>query len=280
MQETAASDRDDFLHGNPLMHFDIQSNLSGGDCEKNSPLNSSSSEEVYSAAELKPIHLGADGSNSVDIGGGPASMEKELVQEDDGGTQDGEPKAAYDSLGMVKTSEDGYNWRKYGQKQVKGSEYPRSYYKCTNPNCQVKKKVERSQDGQITEIIYKGAHNHPKPQPPRRGAVGAAFSLTENAPEMGEGSGIGISVNVEGGPVWRNIHLAQRDVKPDGLEGTSPPSVRTSISEHPRLPVESPQAPELSSTVASQEDDEDGTTLPVLEEADDDEPDSKRRSYS
>ncbi|XP_039047691.1 probable WRKY transcription factor 33 isoform X1 [Hibiscus syriacus] len=60
--------------------------------------------------------------------------------------------------------EDGYNWRKYGQKLVKGSENPRSYYKCTYPNCPTKKKVERSLDGQITEIVYKGSHNHPKPQ--------------------------------------------------------------------------------------------------------------------
>ncbi|KAI5639456.1 hypothetical protein M9H77_00597 [Catharanthus roseus] len=65
-------------------------------------------------------------------------------------------------------SYDGYNWRKYGQKQVKGSEYPRSYYKCTHPNCPVKKKVERSLDGQIAEIVYKGEHNHPKPQPFKR----------------------------------------------------------------------------------------------------------------
>lgn len=62
-----------------------------------------------------------------------------------------------------KPANDGYNWRKYGQKQVKGSEYPRSYYKCTHTNCPVKKKVERSYDGQITEIIYKGQHNHPIP---------------------------------------------------------------------------------------------------------------------
>lgn len=64
-------------------------------------------------------------------------------------------------------SSDGYNWRKYGQKQVKGSEYPRSYYKCTHPKCPVKKKVERSLDDQIAEIVYKGEHNHPKPQFPR-----------------------------------------------------------------------------------------------------------------
>nr|ABR16161.1 unknown [Picea sitchensis] len=68
---------------------------------------------------------------------------------------------------------DGYNWRKYGQKQVKGSEYPRSYYKCTHPNCPVKKKVERSHDGQITEIVYKGEHSHLKPQPTRRLPTGS-----------------------------------------------------------------------------------------------------------
>lgn len=67
-------------------------------------------------------------------------------------------------------SYDGYNWRKYGQKQVKGSEYPRSYYKCTHPNCLVKKKVERSLDGEIAEIVYKGDHNHVKPRLPRRHA--------------------------------------------------------------------------------------------------------------
>ncbi|KAG6509961.1 probable WRKY transcription factor 26 [Zingiber officinale] len=63
---------------------------------------------------------------------------------------------------------DGYNWRKYGQKQVKGSEYPRSYYKCSHLTCPVKKIVERSLDGQIAEIVYKGEHDHPKPRPPKR----------------------------------------------------------------------------------------------------------------
>ncbi|KAD4386317.1 hypothetical protein E3N88_26486 [Mikania micrantha] len=81
-------------------------------------------------------------------------------------------------------SEDGYNWRKYGQKQVKSSEYPRSYYKCTHADCPVTKKVERSHEGQITEIIYKGTHNHAPPHPSRR-------------------SGVGSSNDIQGGPEWR-----------------------------------------------------------------------------
>lgn len=81
------------------------------------------------------------------------------------------PKSDYvpnTQYGREQKSEDGYNWRKYGQKQVKGSENPRSYYKCTFPNCPTKKKVERSLDGQITEIVYKGSHNHAKPQSTKR----------------------------------------------------------------------------------------------------------------
>lgn len=77
-------------------------------------------------------------------------------------------RSQYPALVVDKPVDDGYNWRKYGQKQVKGSEFPRSYYKCTHPSCPVKKKVERSLEGQVTEIIYKGQHNHPKPSPNRR----------------------------------------------------------------------------------------------------------------
>ncbi|XP_075659342.1 putative WRKY transcription factor 3 [Castanea sativa] len=59
---------------------------------------------------------------------------------------------------------DGYNWRQYGLKQVKGSEFLQSYYKCISLGCPVKKKVERSLDGQVTKTIYKGQHNHELPQ--------------------------------------------------------------------------------------------------------------------
>ncbi|KAM0941629.1 putative transcription factor WRKY family [Dioscorea sansibarensis] len=62
-------------------------------------------------------------------------------------------------------AEDGYSWWKYGEKQVKGSDYPRSYYRCAHLNCPIKKKVEQSHEHRITKIIYKGAHNHIKCPP-------------------------------------------------------------------------------------------------------------------
>ncbi|AEE85199.1 putative protein [Arabidopsis thaliana] len=79
-----------------------------------------------------------------------------------------------DSMACCAPADDGYNWRKYGQKLVKGSEYPRSYYKCTHPNCEAKKKVERSREGHIIEIIYTGDHIHSKPPPNRRSGIGSS----------------------------------------------------------------------------------------------------------
>ncbi|KAL9276723.1 hypothetical protein ACSQ67_025736 [Phaseolus vulgaris] len=64
------------------------------------------------------------------------------------------------SIIVDKPNDDGYNWRKYGQKPVKGSNFSRSYYKCTHPNCPVKKKLELTLQGHVTAIIYKGEHNH------------------------------------------------------------------------------------------------------------------------
>jgi WRKY transcription factor 33 len=89
---------------------------------------------------------------------------------------------------LSRRSDDGYNWRKYGQKQVKGSENPRSYYKCTYPNCPTKKKVEkRAIDGQITEIVYKGTHNHPKPLANKRNmsSMSSSSSSVANPPSNG-----------------------------------------------------------------------------------------------
>uniref|UniRef100_J3MA53 WRKY domain-containing protein n=1 Tax=Oryza brachyantha TaxID=4533 RepID=J3MA53_ORYBR len=75
-----------------------------------------------------------------------------------------EPRVAFMTKSEVDHLEDGYRWRKYGQKAVKNSSYPRSYYRCTAPRCGVKKRVERSQlDASMVITTYEGQHTHPSP---------------------------------------------------------------------------------------------------------------------
>nr|GMD04393.1 probable WRKY transcription factor 71 [Ipomoea batatas] len=72
-----------------------------------------------------------------------------------------QPRFAFMTKSEVDHLEDGYRWRKYGQKAVKNSPYPRSYYRCTSQKCPVKKRVERSyQDPSIVITTYEGQHNH------------------------------------------------------------------------------------------------------------------------
>jgi len=206
----------------------------------------------------------------------------------------GEDSVAHNSLvrdqkaptSTLRTAEDGYTWRKYGQKQVKGSEYPRSYYKCTHPNCEVKKKVEHSHDGQIIQIIYKGTHSHPKRQPSLKST--STFSEASDANDAK-----GSSIKIDAGLVWRGIETGSNDSKmrsdwrADGLERTSSTSAVTEVSDLLSTTQgklmgvhESAGTPEFSSTLASHEDDEEDAATQgrfSLEDDGDNEPDSKRR---
>ncbi|XP_037417763.1 WRKY transcription factor 71-like [Triticum dicoccoides] len=74
------------------------------------------------------------------------------------------PRVSFLTKSEVDHLEDGYRWRKYGQKAVKNSPYPRSYYRCTTPKCGVKKQVERSyQDPSTVITTYEGQHTHHSP---------------------------------------------------------------------------------------------------------------------
>ncbi|XP_039128812.1 probable WRKY transcription factor 57 [Dioscorea cayenensis subsp. rotundata] len=78
------------------------------------------------------------------------------------------PRFAFRTKSEIDHLEDGYRWRKYGQKAVKNSPYPRSYYRCTCVTCGVKKRVERScEDPSVVVTTYEGQHTHPCPVAPR-----------------------------------------------------------------------------------------------------------------
>ncbi|KAK4362971.1 hypothetical protein RND71_018212 [Anisodus tanguticus] len=60
------------------------------------------------------------------------------------------------------TLDDGFNWRKYGQKDILGAKHPRGYYRCTLRHvqgCLATKQVQRSdEDPTIFEVTYRGRH--------------------------------------------------------------------------------------------------------------------------
>ncbi|KAI5078277.1 hypothetical protein GOP47_0005948 [Adiantum capillus-veneris] len=98
---------------------------------------------------------GGGGRMSVKGGGGGPIKKKKRVRE---------ARVALITKSEVEHLEDGFRWRKYGQKAVKNSPYPRSYYRCTNGKCSVKKRVERSfEDPSMVITTYEGQHNHHSP---------------------------------------------------------------------------------------------------------------------
>lgn len=62
-------------------------------------------------------------------------------------------------------SNDMWAWRKYGQKPIKGSPYPRGYYRCSSSKgCLARKQVERNRsDPTMFIVTYTAEHNHPMP---------------------------------------------------------------------------------------------------------------------
>ncbi|KAL8238851.1 hypothetical protein R6Q59_015418 [Mikania micrantha] len=73
--------------------------------------------------------------------------------------------------GLEGNTDDGYSWRKYGQKDILGAKFPRSYYRCTYRyihHCMARKQVQRTdEDPMVFEITYRGQHTcNPATTPP------------------------------------------------------------------------------------------------------------------
>ncbi|KAF8081796.1 hypothetical protein N665_0866s0004 [Sinapis alba] len=83
-----------------------------------------------------------------------------------------EARFAFQTRSQVDILDDGYRWRKYGQKAVKNNPFPRSYYKCTEKGCRVKKQVQRlSGDEEVVVTTYQGVHTRIKSVGQRCGSL-------------------------------------------------------------------------------------------------------------
>ncbi|MED6210391.1 WRKY Transcription Factor [Stylosanthes scabra] len=99
-------------------------------------------------------------------GGDIAAAMKMKIKKMKGGSGRGrrkvrEPRFCFKTMSDVDLLDDGYKWRKYGQKVVKNTQHPRSYYRCTEEKCRVKKQVERlAEDPRMIITTYEGRHVH------------------------------------------------------------------------------------------------------------------------
>ncbi|TKY60576.1 WRKY transcription factor 75 [Spatholobus suberectus] len=79
-----------------------------------------------------------------------------------GGKEIKQQRYAFQTRSQIDILDDGYRWRKYGEKSVKNNKFPRSYYRCTYRGCNVKKQIQRhSKDEEIVVTTYEGIHIHP-----------------------------------------------------------------------------------------------------------------------
>ncbi|KAI4369514.1 hypothetical protein MLD38_017948 [Melastoma candidum] len=150
-----------------------------GDCVPTTPNSSSIScssneggREENDAGEGK-----GDGVAAIEEEDGKDKTKKLLKLKKQNQKRQREPRFAFMTKSEIDHLDDGFRWRKYGQKAVKNSPYPRSYYRCTSARCGVKKMVERSSDDpSIVVTTYEGQHTHSSPIPPR-GSIGMMLPL-------------------------------------------------------------------------------------------------------
>ncbi|VFQ60289.1 unnamed protein product [Cuscuta campestris] len=137
--------------GNPILDAPLTPNTSISSSSTEAAGDEDTSKVAPDKREKQVKGASEDGDDKKENNKGKKKAEKKQRQ----------PRIAFMTKSEVDHLEDGYRWRKYGQKAVKNSPYPRSYYRCTSQKCAVKKRVERSyQDPSVVVTTYEGQHNH------------------------------------------------------------------------------------------------------------------------
>ncbi|XP_074555803.1 transcription factor WRKY19-like [Curcuma longa] len=87
--------------------------------------------------------------------------------------------------GKVPGDDDGFTWRKYGQKEILGAKYPRAYFRCTHrtsQGCPAKKQVQRSDDDpSVYDVTYH--EDHTCIEQPREEEQGGAHGAMQHDQE-------------------------------------------------------------------------------------------------
>uniref|UniRef100_A0A803PI46 WRKY domain-containing protein n=1 Tax=Cannabis sativa TaxID=3483 RepID=A0A803PI46_CANSA len=98
--------------------------------------------------------------SSINAHGQVMKLEKRKGDQINSNKKARKPRYAFQTRSQVDILDDGYRWRKYGQKAVKNNKFP-SYYRCTHQGCNVKKQVQRlTKDEGIVVTTYEGMHSH------------------------------------------------------------------------------------------------------------------------
>ncbi|KAM3352285.1 hypothetical protein ACQJBY_023868 [Aegilops geniculata] len=114
------------------------------------------------------------------------------------------------------TTADGFVWRKYGQKDINGSNHPRLYYRCAfrGEGCAATRRVQRSQEEPAAFVIaYYGEHTcgaafsqqRAEPQPPTVVDSGSNAWGVFGAVDRNRGSPLLPSLGAEQGAVRHHV---------------------------------------------------------------------------
>ncbi|XP_059437893.1 WRKY transcription factor 23-like [Corylus avellana] len=176
----------------------------------NSSISSASSEAVNDHEQTKAVDEEEEEQQE--------KTKKQLKPKKTNQKRQREPRFAFMTKSEVDHLEDGYRWRKYGQKAVKNSPFPRSYYRCTTSSCNVKKRVERSfTDPSIVVTTYEGQHTHPSPVMPRQMLAGAPPDSSFSA-----GRATGFAMPMQRSLLCHYQQQQQRQVQQSFIHNLSP----------------------------------------------------------